>query len=87
MSLPVITTMKGVKGKKWIKKKVGVGFAVEAKVREVEETTREGRIRRVRKEVVGCVQDVVGRNKFVVKFEYGYNIDTSASSLSYVREK
>ena len=35
------------------------------KVGEMEENTREGRSRRVSKEVVGCVQDVVGQNKFL----------------------
>ena len=39
--------------------------------REMEKNTREGRSRTTRKEVVGCVQDVVGENKFLVQFKDG----------------
>ena len=38
-------------------------------VGELEKITREGRIRRTRKEVVGCVHSVVGKKKFLVLFE------------------
>ena len=54
--------------KKQTKTKIGVGSVVKAKVRELEKITREGRRRRMRKEVVGCVQRVVGKNKFLVLF-------------------
>ena len=56
---------------KQTKTKIGVGSVVKDKVGELEKITREGRIRRMRKEVVGCVQHVVGKNKFLVLFEYG----------------
>ena len=48
--------------------KIGVGSAVTAKVGEMEEMTREERSRRTRKELVGCVQAVVGKNKCLVQF-------------------
>ena len=35
----------------------------------MEDKTREGRIRKTRKDVVVCVQDVVGKKNFVVKSE------------------
>ena len=34
-----------------------------------------------------CVQDVVGKNNFLVIFEYGKKREISASSLSYIFEK
>ena len=48
-----------------------MGSVVKAEVGELEKIKREGRIRRMRKEVVGCVQSVVGKNKFLVIFENG----------------
>ena len=42
--------------------KIGVGSVVKAKVGGMENNTREGRIRRTRKEVVGCVWNVEGKN-------------------------
>ena len=38
----------------------------------MEENTREGRVRSMRKYVVGCVQAVVGKNKLLVQFEDGH---------------
>ena len=38
------------------KTKIGVGFVVKANVGELEKITKKGRSRRMRKEVVGCVQ-------------------------------
>ena len=69
---------------KWIKTKVGVGSVVKAKVEDMEENTRKGRIRRTGKEVVGCVQDVVGEKEFLVQFEDGQKKEMSSVSLSYV---
>ena len=46
-----------------------MGSVVKAKVGELENTTREGRIRRMRKESVGCVQSVVGKKKLLSQFE------------------
>ena len=56
---------------KQTKTKVVVGSVVKAKVGEQENITREGRSRRMRKDVVGCVQRVVVKNKFLFLFEYG----------------
>ena len=55
MSSPVITIAEGVKVKKQNKTKIGVGSVVKTKVGDLENITREGRIRRLRKDVVGCV--------------------------------
>ena len=51
------------------KTKIWVVSFVNAKVGELDHIKMEGRIRRIRKEVVRCVQDVVGKNKFLVQFE------------------
>ena len=39
------------------------------------------------KEVVVCVQDIVGKNKLLVKFEYGQKRYISASFLLYLFSK
>ena len=57
--------------KKQNKTKIGVGSVVKAKVGELENITREGRIGSMRKEVVGCVQAVLGKKKFLVQFKDG----------------
>ena len=64
--------------KKRIKTKIGLGSVIKAKVGETEENTREGRSRTMRKEGVGCVQDVVGKNKFLVQFEDGQKKEMSS---------
>ena len=76
-----------MKEKKQIKTKIGVGSIVKAKVRNMEEKTREGRSRRTRKEATCCIHAMVGKKKFVVQFEDGQKREMSASSLSYVCEK
>ena len=53
-----------MKDKKQIKPNIIVGTLMKDKVIETEEKTREGRVRRMRKEVLGCVQDVTGKEKF-----------------------
>ena len=55
-----------MKGKKHIKKNIRVGFIVKARVAEMKNKTSEGRIRRMIKEVVDCVQSVLGGNKLLV---------------------
>ena len=52
------------------KTKLGLGSVVKAKVGELEKITRKRRIIGTRKEVVGCVHIVFGKNKFLVLFEY-----------------
>ena len=64
MRLPVITNMKDIKEKKLIKIKIEVRSIVKAKVGEMKDKTREGRRSSIRKEGVGCVNDVVGKNIF-----------------------
>ena len=54
--------------KKQTKTKIGVGYVVKAKVGELGNITRDGRIRRMRKEVLGCVQGMVVKNNFLVQF-------------------
>ena len=39
------------------------------------------------KEVVGCVQHVVGKNKFLDLFEYGQKKEIGSCSLVYLSEK
>ena len=46
---------------KRVKEKIEVGSGVKPKVREMEDNTMKGRGRRMKKEVVGCFQAVVGR--------------------------
>ena len=46
-----------------------MGLVVAAKDRDMEDKTREGRSRITMKELVGCVQYVVGKkNMFLIKF-------------------
>ena len=66
------------------KMKIRMGSDVTVKVRDMEEKNREGSIRRTRKEVVGCVQDVVGKKKFLFKFVDGNMRDISSTFLAYV---
>ena len=58
-----------------------MGSLVKAKVKNMEDNTRYGRISNTRKEVVGCVQDVVEKKKFPVQFEYGKKKYMSASLM------
>ena len=67
--------------KKQNKTKIGVGSVVKAKVRDLEKIAREGRSRRTRKEVVGYVQAVAGKKKFLVQLKDGQKKEISASSL------
>ena len=50
--------------KKQTKTKIGVGSVVKAKVGELGNIIRKRRSRRMRKEVVGCIQSEVGKNNF-----------------------
>ena len=63
MSSHVVTMTQKMMEKKRFKTKIGVGFIVKEKVGETEKKTREGRSRRTKKEVVGCVQDVVDKRE------------------------
>ena len=71
----VVTIAEEIKDKKRIKTKIGVGSVVKAKVGDMEEEKGDGRSRRMRKEVVGCVQAVVCNKRCLVQFEYGKKKD------------
>ena len=58
-----------MKEKNWIKMKIGVWSVVKSKVGDIEETIREGRSRRVRKEVVVFFQDLFVNKRFLVLSE------------------
>ena len=87
MRLPVITTMKEMKDNKRTNTRIRVGSVMKAKVEEMEKNIRDGRTRKMRREVVGRVQYGVGKNNFSVLFKYGKKKDISDSSLSYICEK
>ena len=72
---------------KHTKTKMGVGSGVKSKVGYLEKITRKGRIRRMRKEVVGCFHSLVGKNKFLVLFEYGQKKEIGYFFLVYLSEK
>ena len=71
MSSPVVTIAEEMKENKQNKEKIRVGPVVKAKVQNMEENTRDGRRRRVRKEEGGCDQAVVGKKKLLIQFEDG----------------
>ena len=73
--------------KKQTKNKIGVEYVIKVEVRELVNITREGGGRRTRKEVVVCVQSVVGKNKFLVKFEDGQKKEISSYSLLFLSSK
>ena len=64
-----------------------MGSVVKAKVGELENITRDGRSRRTRKELVGCVHSLVGKKKFLVQFEDGQKKDISSSALVFLSSK
>ena len=72
---------------KQTKTKIVVGSVLKAKVGELEKITRKGRSRRMRKEVVGYVQSVLGKNNFLVLFEDGQKKEIGSFSLVYLSEK
>ena len=73
--------------KKQARTKIGVGYIVKAKVGELEKITREGRSRKMRKEVVGCIQSAVGKNNIFVQFEDGQKKEISSSQLVFLSSK
>ena len=64
-----------------------MGSVVKAKVGELQKITREGRSRRIRKEVVWFIQSVVGKKNFLVIFKYGQKKDISYFLLVYLSSK
>ena len=72
---------------KQTKTKIAVGSVVKAKVGELEKIIRKGRSRRMRKEVVGCVHSVVGKNNFLVLFEDGQKEEIDSCLLSHLNRQ
>ena len=52
-------------------KKIIVGAVVKSKVCDLEKEIREVFLRRLRKEMTGVVQEVVGKRRYLVRFRYG----------------
>ena len=48
-----------------------VGTVVKSKVGDLEEDIREGFLRRLSKEMTGVVQEVVGKRRYLVRFQDG----------------
>ena len=67
MISPVLKIAEGIKVKNRNKTNIKVGYIVKANVVELKKITREGRIRKIRKWFLGCVQAVVGNNNFLVQ--------------------
>ena len=65
--LPIVVIMKEMKQSK---NKIAVRSWLSENFVYMEEKTREGRTRSTMKEVVGCVQSLLGKNKFLVQFKY-----------------
>ena len=64
-----------------------MGSVVKAKVGEVEENTREGRIRRMRKDLMGCFQDVMGEKKLLAQSENMQKKEMIPCSIMFVCSK
>ena len=69
------------------KTKVGVGSVVNTKVGELEKITREGGSISMRKYVMVCVQDVLGKNNFLVQLEDGHKKYISYSLIVFLNSK
>ena len=76
-----------MKEKKQTKTQIGMGSVVKAKVGEIEENTREGIIRMIRKEVVVCVQDFMLKNILLVQFGDGKKKEISSSLFVFLSSK
>ena len=73
--------------KKRIKTKIGVGYVVKAKDGDMGEKIREGGTRRMRKGVAICVQDVAGKDEFLVKLKYRQKKQMSYCLLVFLCSK
>ena len=61
-----------------------VETVVKANVGELEEEIREKVSRRLRKEMIGVVQEVVGKRRYLVRFQYGLENEISLNQLTIV---
>ena len=59
-----------------------VGTVVKEKLCELEEEVRVGNSRRTRKEFTGVVQGVLGRRRFLVRFQNGCKNNISSNQLT-----
>ena len=64
--------------------KIVEGTVVKAKIVELEEEVRAGHSRRMRKELSVVVQGVLGRRKFLVRFQNGCEKNISSNKLTVV---
>ena len=64
-----------------------MGYVVKAKAGELEKITRDGRITRMKKEMEVCVQDVLGKNNFLVQFKDGQRKEISSPFLTFSSSK
>ena len=87
MSSHVVKIAQEMMEKKRIKTNIEVGSVVLVKVGDMEENIREWRIRRMRKELMGCVQSVVGKKKLVVQFKTLHKKEMIYCSIVYVCSK
>ena len=76
-----------MKGKKRVKRKIGLGSIVRKRFGDIEENTGEGRNRRMSEDVVGYVQAALGKNIFFDQFRDGKKKDMSSSSLVFLSLK
>ena len=87
MSSPVVTIKEGIKMKNQNEKKIGVGSVVKAKIGALEKIAGKERSRRMRKEVVGYVQSVVGKKNLLVQFNDGHKKEIGSSLLMFLSSK
>ena len=64
--------------------KIMVRTVVNAKVGELEEDIREIFSRRLRKEITGVVQEVVGKRSYLVRFQYGLEKEMLSNQITIV---
>ena len=87
MSSPVVNTKEWMKITKHTKTKIVVGSVVKAKVGYLEKITRKGITRSIMKVMIGCVQSVVEKNKFLFLFEDGQKKDIGSCLLVDLNKK
>ena len=61
-----------------------VGMLVKAKIGELEEEVRSGISRRMRKEFTLVVQGVLGRRRFLVRYQNGCKKNLSSNQITVV---
>ena len=61
-----------------------VGTVVKAKVGEMEEDIREEFLRRLKKEMTGVVQEVVGKMRYLVRFQDGLEKEMALNQITIV---